>query len=167
MPSWCVELCCFFQPYPLKLPYLSLGHEFPPRYRRTSLLSSLLILFILNFPVQLGSFFGRFSRLPLGGHLLKSRTAHSPRDMIDPGFLLSCGAGVAPRIPCAVSRGVSLVTESPAAPAAVWSSSVHRYVAKAKTAKEPVKFLFPTIRTRYPPDVDSRRLKHILGSCLL
>ena len=119
----------------------------------------LLNLFFLDSLVQLGSFFGDFSRPPLGGRLTKSRTAHCPRDMIDPGFLLSCGTKVAPRIPCAGCRGVSLLTASPAAPAAVWSLAVRDYVAKAKAAEAPVQLLFPAHPTGYPPDLDSGRLK--------
>ena len=56
---------------------------------------------------------------PLGGCLPKICAAHCPRDMIDPGLLLSCGAEVAPGISCAGSRGVSLLIASPTAPATV------------------------------------------------
>ena len=72
--------------------------------------------------------------------------------MIDPGFLLSYGAKVKPRIPCADSRGVSLLTAFPAAPAAVWFPAVRRYVA-------PVQLLFPVHPAGNPPDLDSSRLK--------
>ena len=58
--------------------------------------------------------------------------------MIDPGFFLSCGAEVASRLPCAGPHGMSLLTASPAAPAAVWPLAVRRYVAKAKALEAPV-----------------------------
>ena len=86
------------------------------RHRLPLPLASCPLLSGLPRPGQV--FSGDISR-PLGGCLLKSRAAHCLRDVIDPGFLLSCAAEVALGTPCAGFRGVSLLTASPTAPAVV------------------------------------------------
>ena len=135
-----------FAALPTTTTSLSLGYEFPPRNRFSALLQSRSRLeapsasshrFLSSFsglPRPAWLFSGDFSRPPLGGCLPKSRTGHCPRHKIDPGLLLSCRAEVAPGIPCAGSQGVSLLTTSPTAPAAVWPTTVRFYVAKAKAA---------------------------------
>ena len=74
--------------------------------------------------------------------------------MVVPGLLLLCGTEKAPRLPGAGTREMPLLTASPAAPAAVWSSSFRRYVAKAKAAEAPVHLLLPANSAGDPPDLD-------------
>ena len=62
--------------------------------------------------------------------------------MIGPG-LLSGGAKVALRFPCAGSRVVPLLITSPVALAAIRPLAVHRHVSKTKTAVTPTSLRFP------------------------
>ena len=108
-----------------------------------------------------------FLRPPFGHCRPKSRATHCPRDVIDPGLFLSCGAEVASRLLGAGSRGMSLLTASPAAPAAVWPAAVRCHMAKAKAAEAPVELLSPAHPARYPPNPDVGRPEKFQGSCLL
>ena len=62
--------------------------------------------------------FAASSMFPIWGCLSERRTTHCPRNVTDPG-LFSGGAKVALRFPCAGPRVMSLLTISPAAPAAI------------------------------------------------
>ena len=84
-----------------------------------------------------------FLRLPIRGCLPKSRATHNPRYVVIPGLFFLCGTEVAPRLPGAGTRKMSLLAASAAAPAAVWPSAVQRYVSKAKAVEAPVHLLFP------------------------
>ena len=104
--------------------FFSLGRGILPRNRRKVLLQSeghleaptasshfsSFLAFFLDSLVQLWIFSSDFSRPPLRGCLPKSCATHCFRDVIDPGLFLSCGAEVASRLPCAESRGMSLLT---------------------------------------------------------
>ena len=106
-----------------------------------------------------------FLRLPIGGCLPKGRATHSPRNVIIPGLFFHCGTEVAPRLPCAGPRGLSLLAASPAAPTSVWPTTVRCYVAKAAIA--PVKLLLPANSAGYPPDLDVGILEQLQRPCLL
>ena len=108
-----------------------------------------------------------FLRPPFGGCRPKSRAKHCPRDVIDPGLFLSCGAEIASRFPGAGSRGMSLLTASPAAPAAVWSAAVRCHITKAKAAVAPVELLSPAHPARYTLNLDVGRLEKFQGSFFL
>ena len=146
-----------FAALPTKIPSLSLGHVFPPRNRRQALLQGgghLEAMLVSSprfffFSCFLESIFQLsscgFSRPPFGGCRPKSRATLCPRDVIDPGLFLSCSAEIASRLPCGGSRGMSLLTASPAAHAVVWPATVRYHVAKAKEAVAPVAHLSPAL----------------------
>ena len=108
-----------------------------------------------------------FLRLPIGGCLPKGCATHSPWYVIIPGLFFHCGAEVAPRWPCAGSRGMYHLTASPAAPTFVWPTTVRCYVAKAKAAIAPVKLLLPANPAGCPRHFDVGRLEKFQGFCLL
>ena len=68
------------------------------------------------------------SRLPIWGCLSECRATHCTRDVIDSGLLLSGGAKVALRFPCAEPRVVPHLTTSLAAPAAIRPPAVRCHV---------------------------------------
>ena len=108
-----------------------------------------------------------FLRLPIRGCLPKCGTAHSPRYVDIPVLFFLCGTDKAPRLPGAGTCEMSLLTASPAAPAAVWPSAFHRYVAKAKAAEAPVHLLLPAESAGDPPDLDVGSLEQLQQPCLL
>ena len=108
-----------------------------------------------------------FLRLPIRSCLPKGRTAHSPRYMVIPGLFLLCSTEKAPRLPNAGTREMPLLTASPAAPAAVWPSTVRRYVAKTKATEAPVHLVFPADSAGDPPDIDVGPLEQLQRPSLL
>ena len=108
-----------------------------------------------------------FLRPPFGGCRPKSRGTHCPRDVVDPGLVLSCGAEVASQSPSAGSRGMSFLIASPAAPAVIWPTTARCHIAKAKAAVGPSELLSPAYPGRYPPNLDVGRLEKFQGFCLL
>ena len=97
--------------------------------------------------------------LPIWGCLSEDRATHCHRDMIDPGLLPFGSAKVAPRIPDAGPRSVSLPTAFPATPAAIRPPAVRRHVSKIKAALTPIELHFPADPTGVPPNLDVGRLK--------
>ena len=87
--------------------------------------------------------------------------------MVIPGLFLLCGTEEAPRLPLAGTPEMPLLTASPAAPATVWPSAVHRYVAKAKAAEASVHLLFPADSAGDPPDLDVGSFEQLQRPCFL
>ena len=155
-----------FAALPTKTPSLSLGRESPPRNRRWALLQDgghleavsasppCFFFFVsgLDRPVLLPM--AAFLSLPIRGCLPKSRTTHSPRDVVIPRLILSCGTGVAPRLPSAGTRNMPLHAAPSAAPASVWPPAVHRHVPKAKAIIATVSFRLPADPAADPPDLN-------------
>ena len=108
-----------------------------------------------------------FLRFPIRRCLPKDRATHSPRYVVILGLFLPCGTEEAPRLPGSGTRKMPLLAASPAAPAAVWPSTVRRYVAKAKAAEAPVHLLCPANSAGDPPDLDVGPLEQLQHPCLL
>ena len=95
-----------------------------------------------------------YLELPLG----TPRNALSP-EYDHPGFLLSCGAEVAPRFPWAGLRSVSLLAAPPAAPACIALPAVCRHMAKAEAGVAPIYLCLPADSAEDPPGFNMVRLE--------
>ena len=164
---------------PAKTPSLSLGHVSAPRNHHYALLQGgvhleamlafphcfFVFIVVLAPPVLLSM--AAFLRHSIRGCLPKSRTTHSPRDVVISGLFLSSGTEVASRLPGAGTRNMPLLTASPAAPVVVWPSAVCCYMAEAKAAEAPIYLLFPAHPTGYPVDLDVGPLEQLQHPYLL
>ena len=68
--------------------------------------------------------------------------------------MISDGAEVAPRVPCAGPRSVSLLTAFPEASAVIWPPAVSRHVAKAKAAVTSLDLRLPADPAGDAPNLD-------------
>ena len=91
----------------------------------------------------LDSLFAVFSRVPVWGCLSERRATHSPRNMVIPGLLVSCGAKVAP----------------PARSAAIRPPAIRRHVSKTQAAVTPTNLRSLADSTGDRPDLHVGRLE--------